>query len=128
MFVGAGEFLTDEAQVFRSAGSPRRPASVTPTSRCVAQAAPHGPAPPDTAGQGVANPAPLTLSAAMLLDRRGQRDGNDRLQRAAALVTIAVGPVLDNPATRTRDIGGTLDAADFAPEIRRIIEHTGETA
>lgn len=87
----------------------------------------HGSA-PGIAGQGVANPTSLILSAAMPLDWRGRRDGDDRLQRAAVLITGAVSTVLDNPATRTRDIGGTLGTADFAAEIHRIIEHTGETA
>ncbi|CAL9278275.1 hypothetical protein SUDANB5_06806 [Streptomyces sp. SudanB5_2050] len=44
------------------------------------------------------------------------------------LLAGAFGTVLDNPATRTRDIGGTLGTADFAAEIRRTIEHTGEAA
>ncbi|CAL9372671.1 3-isopropylmalate dehydrogenase [Streptomyces sp. enrichment culture] len=95
---------------------------------CVAQAQ-HGSA-PGIAGQGVANPTSLILSAAMPLDWRGRRDGDDRLQRAAVLITGAVSTVLDNPATRTRtrDIGGTLGTADFAAEIRRTIEHTEVTA
>ncbi|WP_274543345.1 isocitrate/isopropylmalate family dehydrogenase [Streptomyces sp. DH-12] len=95
---------------------------------CVAQAQ-HGSA-PGIAGQGVANPTSLILSAATPLDWRGRRDGDDRLQRAAALITGAVSTVLDNPATRTRtrDIGGALGTADFAAEIRRTIEHTGGTA
>ena len=83
---------------------------------CVAQAQ-HGSA-PDIAGRGVANPTSLILSAAMLLDWRGRRDGDPTLVEAADLVTRAVDSVLDDPATRTRDIGGTLGTAAFAEAVR----------
>ncbi|MFE9181509.1 hypothetical protein ACFYN5_35400 [Streptomyces sp. NPDC007126] len=65
----------------------------------------------------------------MLLDRRGRRDGDDRLQRAAALDHGRGRPRAGQPRHPYRYIGAaTLDAADFAPEIPRTIEHTGETA
>ncbi|MEU8733634.1 isocitrate/isopropylmalate dehydrogenase family protein [Streptomyces tendae] len=119
-----GDILSDEASEL--SGSLGLGGSINASDTlCVAQAQ-HGSA-PDIAGQGVANPTSLILSAAMLLDWRGRRDGNDLLAQAAALITDAVGTVLDNPATRTRDIGGTLGTADFAAEIVRTIEHTGET-
>jgi 3-isopropylmalate dehydrogenase len=79
---------------------------------CVAQAQ-HGSA-PDIAGQDVANPVSLILSAAMLLDWRGRRDGDRALVDAAARITAAVDAAIDDPATRTRDIGGTLGTAEFA--------------
>ncbi|MET7993382.1 isocitrate/isopropylmalate family dehydrogenase [Amycolatopsis sp. NPDC005232] len=82
---------------------------------CVGQAQ-HGSA-PDIAGRGVANPASLILSAAMLLDWRGRRDGNDALLAGAELVTRAVDTVLDNPATRTADVGGTLGTEAFAGAV-----------
>ncbi|WIX82596.1 isocitrate/isopropylmalate family dehydrogenase [Amycolatopsis carbonis] len=86
---------------------------------CVGQAQ-HGSA-PDIAGQGVANPASLILSAAMLLDWRGRRDGNDALVAGAQLVTRAVDSVLDNPATRTADVGGTLGTEAFAGAVSESI-------
>ncbi|ELS51135.1 isocitrate/isopropylmalate dehydrogenase family protein [Streptomyces viridochromogenes] len=122
------DILSDEASEL--SGSLGLGGSVnTSDTLCVAQAQ-HGSA-PDIAGQGIANPTSLVLSAAMLLDWRGRRDGDDRLARAAALISGAVDTVLDNPATRTRDIRGTLDTAAFAAEICRTIEnteHSGETS
>ncbi|MFJ9558432.1 isocitrate/isopropylmalate dehydrogenase family protein [Streptomyces fuscichromogenes] len=120
-----GDILSDEASEL--SGSLGLGGSVNASDTlCVAQAQ-HGSA-PDIAGQGIANPTSLVLSAAMLLDWHGRRDGNDRLVRAAALITSAVDTVLDNPDTRTRDIGGTLGTADFGAEICRVLESTGETS
>ncbi|WNE99753.1 isocitrate/isopropylmalate dehydrogenase family protein [Streptomyces luomodiensis] len=120
-----GDILSDEASEL--SGSLGLGGSINASDTlCVAQAQ-HGSA-PDIAGQGIANPTSLILSAAMLLDWRGRRDGDDRLVRAAAVITAAVDTTLDNPATRTRDIGGTLGTTDFGAEIRRVIERTGETA
>jgi isocitrate/isopropylmalate dehydrogenase len=42
---------------------------------------------------------------------------NPDLQEAG-LITRAVDSVLDNPATRTRDIGGTLGTTAFAEAVR----------
>ncbi|GLY44615.1 hypothetical protein Amsp01_106380 [Amycolatopsis sp. NBRC 101858] len=82
---------------------------------CVGQAQ-HGSA-PDIAGLGVANPTSLILSAAMLLDWRGRRDDDPGLVKAAGLITTAVDTVLDDPATRTRDLGGSLGTAGFAEAV-----------
>ena len=82
---------------------------------CVAQAQ-HGSA-PDIAGKNIANPTSLILSAAMLLDWRGKRDGNAALTTAAALIEEAVDKVIANPATRTRDIGGDLSTDAFARAV-----------
>jgi isocitrate/isopropylmalate dehydrogenase len=86
---------------------------------CVAQAQ-HGSA-PDIAGKNIANPTSLILSTSMLLDWRGRRDGNDKLIKAAALLEGATEKVLDNPATRTRDIGGTLNTDAFAEAICTVV-------
>jgi isocitrate/isopropylmalate dehydrogenase len=59
----------------------------------------------------------LILSAAMLLDWQGQRYGNAKLVAAAALVESAVDQVLENPFTRTRDIGGSLDTDAFTEAV-----------
>jgi 3-isopropylmalate dehydrogenase len=90
---------------------------------CVAQAQ-HGSA-PDIAGRGVANPTSLILSAAMLLDWRGRRDGAPALVAAAEAITRAVDATLDDPATRTRDLGGTLGTAAFADAVRRNLAQPG---
>ena len=87
---------------------------------CVAQAQ-HGSA-PDIAGRDLANPTSLILSAAMLLNWRGRRDGEDRLVEAAQRIEAAVERVLDQPQARTRDIGGTSGTRDFAMAVRQALE------
>lgn len=85
------------------------------TDICVAQAQ-HGSA-PDIAGRNIANPTSLILSAAMLLEWHGQRSSRPELTEAARLIESTVDQVLDDPQTRTRDIGGTLNTDAFANAI-----------
>jgi 3-isopropylmalate dehydrogenase len=82
---------------------------------CVAQAQ-HGSA-PDIAGRNIANPTSLILSAAMLLDWRGRRDSNERLVAGATRIESAIERVLDDPNTRTRDIGGQLGTDAFTAAV-----------
>jgi 3-isopropylmalate dehydrogenase len=86
---------------------------------CVAQAQ-HGSA-PDIAGKNVANPTSLILSAAMLLDWRGRRDGDARLVEAAAAIEGAIDQVLGDKATRTRDIGGELGTELFGAAVCAVL-------
>lgn len=69
----------------------------------------HGTA-PDIAGQGIANPTALLLSAVELLDYIGQRTTADRV-RAAVIKTIAEGKYT------TRDLGGTSSTMEFAQAV-----------
>ncbi|MGO4675019.1 isocitrate/isopropylmalate dehydrogenase family protein [Bosea sp. 2YAB26] len=109
-----GDILSDEASEL--SGSLGLGGSInTGHDICVAQAQ-HGSA-PDIAGQNLANPTSLILSAAMLLDWRGRRDANAKLIAAAGAIERAVDVVLDDPATRTRDIGGTLGTDAFAEAV-----------
>ena len=109
-----GDILSDEASEL--SGSLGLGGSINAGDAfCVAQAQ-HGSA-PDIAGQGIANPTSLILSAAMLLDWRARRERSERLKAAAVLIERAVEDVIANPATRTRDIGGTLDTATFSAAI-----------
>lgn len=78
---------------------------------CVAQAQ-HGSA-PDIAGRNIANPTSLILSAGMLLDWRGRRDGRADLVKAGEQIAAGVDRVLESPRTRTRDIGGELDTTSY---------------
>lgn len=87
---------------------------------CVAQAQ-HGSA-PDIAGRDLANPTSLILSAAMLLDWRGRRDGEEKLIQAARRIEAAVERVLDQPQARTRDIGGASGTQAFAAAVRQALE------
>ena len=74
----------------------------------------HGSA-PDLAGKGMANPASLIGSAAMLLAHLGH-DG------PAQLINRALESALSDPATRTADLGGTCDTWGMAGALTDHIE------
>jgi isocitrate/isopropylmalate dehydrogenase len=113
-----GDILSDEASEL--AGSLGLGASINAgDDRCVAQAQ-HGSA-PDIAGRNIANPTSLILSAAMLLDWHGQRSGNSQLTDAAMLVERAVDEVLEDPRTRTRDLGGSLGTDAFTNAVVDVV-------
>ena len=115
-----GDILSDEAAEL--SGSLGLGGSINAgDSHCVAQAQ-HGSA-PDIAGQNIANPTSLILSAAMLLDWRGRRTGAQKLTTGATLVESAVEEVLENPRSRTRDIGGSLGTDAFAKAVIDVIKH-----
>lgn len=82
---------------------------------CVAQAQ-HGSA-PDIAGQDIANPVSLILSAAMLLDWIGRRTEDPRATIAARTLHATVDALLDDPGSRTRDLGGTRGTTEFATSV-----------
>ncbi|HEX8249258.1 MAG TPA: isocitrate dehydrogenase (NAD(+)) [Pyrinomonadaceae bacterium] len=69
----------------------------------------HGSA-PDIAGQGIANPTALLMSAIMMLRHLGEIDAASRIETAMLEVFVA-GEV------RTKDLGGTAKTADFATAI-----------
>lgn len=109
-----GDILSDEASEL--CGSLGLAGSINAgDAHCVAQAQ-HGSA-PDIAGRDLANPTSLILSAAMLLDWRGRRDGHPGLIKAAAALEQAVERALDDPATRTRDVGGMLGTRAFTAAV-----------
>ncbi|NDY93208.1 isocitrate/isopropylmalate dehydrogenase family protein [Ideonella livida] len=82
---------------------------------CCAQAQ-HGSA-PDIQGQDKANPSSMILSVAMLLDWLGERRGLPAFQAAGRAIDQAVDRVLENPATRTADLGGPLGCQAFAQAV-----------
>jgi 3-isopropylmalate dehydrogenase len=116
-----GDILSDEASEL--SGSLGLGGSLNVGHEIGVAQAQHGSA-PDIAGQGVANPVSLILSAAMLLDWRGKRDGNTKLIEAAALIEASVQTAIDDKATRTRDIGGTLGTAEFTQKLLETITAT----
>ncbi len=69
----------------------------------------HGSA-PDIAGQGIANPTALILSAIQMLRYIGEREAGNRLE-AALLAVFADGTAI------TRDLGGTAKTNEFARAI-----------
>jgi isocitrate dehydrogenase (NAD+) len=80
---------------------------------CAMFEAVHGTA-PDIAGKGIANPTGLMLSAAMLLDHVGQLDAATRLRNG---ITAA----LANAETRTGDLGGKANTAQYTDAVIRLL-------
>jgi isocitrate/isopropylmalate dehydrogenase len=109
-----GDILSDEAAEL--SGSLGLGAAINAgDAHCMAQAQ-HGSA-PDIAGQGVANPASLILSAAMLLEWLGSRQRNEAFLEAGRAIDAGVDALLNSPQTRTRDLGGSLGTKDFAAAL-----------
>jgi isocitrate dehydrogenase (NAD+) len=69
----------------------------------------HGSA-PDIAGQGVANPTAVLMSAILMLKHIGEREAAENIE-SAMLEVFAEGQTI------TRDLGGTAKTADFASAI-----------
>jgi isocitrate dehydrogenase (NAD+) len=114
-----GDILSDEASEL--SGSLGLGGSINAgDSVCMAQAQ-HGSA-PDIAGRGIANPASLILSAALLLDWRGRRDKNERLVAAGRAIEAAVDKALAEPASRTADLGGSAGTDGFAAAVCAAVE------
>jgi 3-isopropylmalate dehydrogenase len=108
-----GDILSDLAgEIAGSLGiAPSINASDT---HAMAQAA-HGSA-PDVAGQDVANPIAMILSAGMLLDWLGARHDDPRLIDAAGRVERAVAATVA-AGTRTRDLGGSASTTAFTAAV-----------
>ncbi len=90
------------------------------TGLCCAQAQ-HGSA-PDIQGKNVANPTSLILSAAMMLSWLGEQRGVAKLMDAGAAIAQAVDTVLDDPAKRTRDLGGSVDTDRFGDHVAEALK------
>ena len=75
----------------------------------------HGSA-PDIAGRNLANPTALLLSAVLMLQHIGERPIADRIM-------TALGHVLSEGKTRTRDLGGTSGTREFADAICAALNH-----
>lgn len=82
---------------------------------CCAQAQ-HGSA-PGIQGQDIANPVSMILSATMLLAWMGEHHNAPVLCQAATLIDAAVDLVLSDPASRTKDLGGTLGCKAFGERV-----------
>ncbi len=84
-------------------------------THCCAQAQ-HGSA-PDIAGRNIANPTSMILSVGMLLDWMATRYGKPAFHEAAQAIERAVDNVLAEPASRTRDLGGTMNCDAFGHRV-----------
>jgi 3-isopropylmalate dehydrogenase len=80
----------------------------------------HGSA-PDIQGQNIANPTSLILSAAMMLSWLGEQRRNTALEQAGAAIDRAVDVVLSDPASRTRDLGGSLATDAFGKSVAEVV-------
>lgn len=85
----------------------------------MAQAA-HGSA-PDIAGNDVANPVSLILSAALLLSWHGERNGETRFVSAARAIEGAVAKAVTQGRV-TRDVGGGLGTQAAAAAIAALLQ------
>jgi len=109
-----GDILSDEAAEL--SGSLGLAASINAgDAHCMAQAQ-HGSA-PDIAGQDLANPASLILSAAMLLGWLGGRHNSKALREAQSMLEGTLSALMRDPATRTRDLGGKLGTRAFGEAV-----------
>lgn len=88
----------------------------------MAQAA-HGSA-PDIAGQDVANPFSLILSAGLLLAWFGERQGGERFIKAGAAIARSVETAIE-AGEMTRDVGGTLGTLATG---QRLAKRIGDSA
>ncbi|MBX2804864.1 MAG: isocitrate/isopropylmalate dehydrogenase family protein [Hyphomicrobiales bacterium] len=76
----------------------------------------HGSA-PDIAGQGLANPAAMILSAAMMLDWLGHKHEMEAVLKDGERLRAAVHAAISGRRALTRDLGGTATTDDFAKVV-----------
>lgn len=76
----------------------------------------HGSA-PDIQGRNLANPTSLILSAAMMLNWLGEQRRLAALEAAGQAIETAVDQVLADPASRTRDLGGSMGTREFGQHV-----------
>jgi len=80
----------------------------------------HGSA-PDIAGQGVANPFAMLLSAAMMLDWLGVKHDNSDMRRDGARLREAVETVVAKGIVLTRDLGGSASTDEAAEAVSALL-------
>jgi 3-isopropylmalate dehydrogenase len=118
-----GDILSDEAAAL-CGGLGLASALNAGDEHAVAQAV-HGSA-PDIAGRGIANPAALMLSAAMLLDWLGTRHDRPILAVAADLLEGAVNATLADAGNHTPDLGGDASTQSFAAAVANHIRSNSQ--
>jgi 3-isopropylmalate dehydrogenase len=109
-----GDILSDEAAEL--SGSLGLAGSLNAGDDHAMAQAQHGSA-PDIAGQGIANPVSLVLSAGMLLGWLGDRHDHAGYGDAAAAIEAAVDNTLMDETLRTADLGGTSLTADVTKRL-----------
>ena len=91
-------------------------------THCCAQAQ-HGSA-PTLAGLDKANPTSMILSVAMLIQWMGEYHKKPELLAAAKAMGAAVDKVLEQPACRTADLGGTMGCKAFGEHVANAVSAT----
>ncbi|MBB5577618.1 MULTISPECIES: isocitrate/isopropylmalate dehydrogenase family protein [Rhizobium] len=82
----------------------------------------HGSA-PDIQNKNIANPTSLILSVGMMLSWLGEQRKLANFEAAGAEIERAIDEVLANPASRTRDLGGTVDTDAFGTLVAQAIRN-----
>ncbi len=118
-----GDILSDEAAAL-CGGLGLASALNAGEEHAIAQAV-HGSA-PDIAGRGIANPAALMLSAAMLLDWLGTRHDRPILAVAADMLEGAVNATLADARIHTPDLGGDATTLSFASAVANHIQSNSQ--
>ncbi len=114
-----GDILSDEAAEL-SGGLGLGGSINASGERAIAQAA-HGSA-PDIAGKGIANPAALMTSTAMLMGWLARKNGSNALAEASELLIKSVDGALADPANQTPDLGGSSSTQAFGNAVLEHIE------
>ncbi len=109
-----GDILSDEAAEL--SGSLGLAASLNAGDQHAMAQAQHGSA-PDIAGKGLANPASLIGSAAMLLDWLATNGAGPLFAQAAGAVHMALEASMSDPAFRTPDLGGSASTQAFTKQV-----------
>ena len=89
-------------------------------NQCCAQAQ-HGSA-PSLQGLNIANPTSMILSAAMLLDWLFEKTNESNFKDAAVSISETIEKVLENPAYRTKDLGGNYGCEEFGEKVADLIK------
>lgn len=113
-----GDILSDMASEL--SGSLGLAGSVMASDAACCAQAQHGSA-PTIAGQDIANPTSMILSVAMMLQWMGGHHNVAALAEAGDAMERAVDRVLENPPTRTRDIGGTIGCKAFGQAVSQAL-------
>ncbi len=80
----------------------------------------HGSA-PDIAGKNIANPVGLMISTSMLLDWLAERSTRTDLGQASRAIYAAIEEALADPASRTRDLGGSGWTREFSDAVIKVL-------
>jgi 3-isopropylmalate dehydrogenase len=106
-----GDIITDLGAVLQGGMGLAASANLNPERTAPSMFEPvHGSA-PDIAGKGIANPLAAILSVAMMLDHVAAAAAAERVRRAVARV-------LNSPAPKTPDLGGTATTAEVGRAVR----------